>query len=365
MIRKTLRITVITVLTGFIILFASCTSTQPSTPHAKNIIFLIGDGMGLNQLVAAHTVKKGNLAITSVSHIGLQTNQSANNYITDSAASGTALACGKKTNNGAIGVDAEQNELVSILKIAEANNKSTGLVSTSAITHATPAAFIANEESRNNYEAIAADFLKTDIDVFIGGGMNHFASRADGRDLTEELRSNGYAVYSQMADLDAHTSGNVAALLAPMHIPRILDGRGDMLPKATKKAIELLNQNENGFFVMIEGSQIDWGGHANDEEYVISETIDFDEAVRVALDFAKKDGETLVVVTADHETGGMHILKGNMEAGTVESVFATGGHTGVMIPVYAYGPGAEYFTGFFDNTEFKSKFLAISEMKEE
>ena len=132
-----------------------------------------------------------------------------------------------------------------------------------------------------------------------------------------------------------------------------------MLPVATGKALELLSEDGDGFFVMVEGSQIDWGGHDNNQEYVLQETLDFDAAVKVALDFAQKDGETLVVVTADHETGGMMILNGNIEEGRVETIFTTGGHTGIIIPVFAYGPGAELFTGFYDNTDFKAKFMQV------
>lgn len=348
-------------LTGFLfmgILFInSCTSAENEKPVAKNIIFMIGDGMGLHQVFAAHTVNGGDLAIEGVTSVGFQRNQAANKYITDSAASGTALACGEKTNNGAIGVDTANHDLESILKFAEKHDMATGLVATSAITHATPAAFIANEPSRNSYEAIAADFLKTDIDVFIGGGLDHFNKRADGRDLLSELHENGYTVTTELDGMKQHTSGKLAAFTAPMHNPSILNGRGDMLPVSTRKAISLLNQNKNGFFVMIEASQIDWGGHANDQEYVVTETLDFDAAVKIALDFAKEDGETLVVITADHETGGMIILNGDMKNGTVETVFTTGGHTGIMIPVFAYGPGSELFTGIYENTGFKSKFI--------
>jgi alkaline phosphatase len=151
-------------------------------------------------------------------------------------------------------------------------------VSTSAITHATPAAFIANEESRNSYEAIAADFLETDVDVFIGGGLDHFSKREDGQDLTKTLEANGYTVTRSMDEIASITSGKLAAFTAPVHNPSIINGRGDMLPVATKKALELLDQDEDGFFIMIEGSQIDWGGHANDEQYVIIEALNLTDA---------------------------------------------------------------------------------------
>ena len=327
--------------------------------HAKNIIFIIGDGMGLNYIQGAMTVNGGTLHIEECTHVGLQKTNSANKYITDSAASGTALACGTKTNNGVIGLDTAGNKLVSILKIAEKNGKSTGLVSTSSITHATPASFIANQESRNLYEAIAADFLKTDIDVFIGGGRENFASREDGRNLLEELRGNGYQIEFNVDSLDHIRGGKMACLSAEKHNPPAHEGRGDMLQVATSKALELLSENEKGFFIMIEGSQPDWGGHANNETYAIQETLDLDRTVKIALDFAKENGETLVVVTSDHETGGLVVLNGNNSSGEIKTVFTTKGHTASLIPIYAYGPGAQLFTGIYENTGFLERFLKV------
>lgn len=330
---------------------------KASELRAKNIIFLIGDGMGLNQMYAAMTVNGGTLALDSVTHVGLQKNYSANSYITDSGASGTALACGKKTYNGAIGVDVDHNELESVLKVAERYGLATGLVATSTITHATPAAFIANDTSRSNYEAIAADFLQTDIDLFIGGGLDHFTKRKDSVDLTKELEAKGYAVTRTMEELAEVTSGKVAGFTANGANPKVLEGRGDMLPIATQKALDILSQDNDGFFIMIEGSQIDWACHDNDQENTLAETLDFDKTIKVALDFARENGETLLVITGDHETGGLSIMNGNLDEGTVMMKFTTGGHTGVPIPVYAFGPGAEKFTGIYENTAFKEKFI--------
>jgi alkaline phosphatase len=135
--------------------------------------------------------------------------------------------------------------------------------------------------------------------------------------------------------------------------------RGDMLPQATKKAIELLSQNKKGFFLMVEGSQIDWGGHNNDTEYLAGEMVDFDKVIGIAIDFAKRDGNTLVVITADHETGGATIISGNPATGDLTMKFTTDHHTGIPVPVYAYGAGAENFSGIFENTTFLQKFLKL------
>jgi len=329
--------------------------TEPE--HPKNIIFLIGDGMGVSQIYAGMTANHGSLAMERFKHIGFIKTYSSDNYITDSAASGTAMSSGKKTKNGMIGMDPDTIALRSVLEIAEEHGLASGLVSTSAITHATPASFIAHQPNRNLYEEIAADFLKTEIDVFIGGGRDHFIKREDGRDLTKELEEKGYNILFDMDKISGITEGKLAGLTADKHNPRYSEGRGDMLQDATVTAMKILNNNNKGFFLMVEGSQIDWGGHDNDTEYIVEEVIDFDHAVAKALEFAQNDANTLVVVTADHETGGLGLNGGSFENGTVEGGYTTGDHTGVMVPVFAFGPGSEEFTGIYENTALFDKFL--------
>jgi alkaline phosphatase len=316
----------------------------------KNVIFLIGDGMGVSHVHAGLTANKGKLFLENFKHIGFANTSSANKYVTDSAAGGTALSIGKKTTNGTIGMDENKNPGKSILEEAEDKGLATGLVSTSAITHATPASFIAHQEKRNMYEEIAADFLKTDIDVFIGGGYKHFTERKDGRNLVEELKQKGYRVEQDINSIKKVKEGKLAGLTAPGHNGR-MEERGDMLPVATNTAINILSNNKKGFFLMVEGSQIDWGAHAGSTIYIVEDMFDFDRTIGVVLEFASKNKETLVIVTSDHETGGMAIVDGNYETGMVKGEFPTGSHTGVMVPVFAYGPGAEKFTGFMDNTD--------------
>jgi alkaline phosphatase len=320
----------------------------------KNVIFFIADGMSLPHLHAALTANKGNLFIENLKYMGLVKTHSADRYITDSAAAGTAFSTGTKTYSGAIGVDVNKKPIKTILEEAEEKGLATGLVSTSSITHATPASFIAHQESRNMYEEIAADFLKTDIDVFIGGGYKHFTERKDGRNLVEELKQNGYRVEQDINTIKNIKEGKLAGLTNAEHNGR-MEERGDMLPLATNTAINILNNNKKGFFLMVEGSQVDWGGHAGSTIYVVEDMLDLDRTVGVALEFAAKNKETLVVVTSDHETGGMTILEGNYETGMVKGEFTTGGHTGIMVPVMAFGPGAEEFTGIMDNTEVHGK----------
>ncbi len=351
---------------AFALIFSACgeagtkkelqVKEKPSVP--KNIILMIGDGMGLTQFYAAYNIKKDNTNIPRCKHIGLVVTSSANELITDSAASGTAIATGTKTDNGKIGVDSDNNELVSILKLAENHGLATGLVATAAITHATPAAFIANDPNRGNYENIAYDFLATDVDVFMGGGLDHFTKRKDGLNLLDSLKARNYSVYTDVEDISAISSDKVAGLFYDEHPPRYSEGRGDFLETASMKAIDILSKSEKGFFLMIEGSQIDWGGHANSTDYVVEETLDFDNVVGKVLDFAEKNGETLVIITADHETGGFTITEGDRTSGEITGDFSTGHHTPVMVPLYAFGPGAEEFMGIYDNTDVFKKMKA-------
>lgn len=324
----------------------------------KNIILFIADGMGTAQLFGAITANGGSLNIHHMKHIGFTTTQSANNFVTDSGAGGTAIATGQKVNNGAISVNQSNEPLPTILQISSKNGKATGLVATSGITHATPASFIAHQPSRNMYEEIAADFLKTDIDIFIGGGLNHFKNRKDGRDLTVELKNKGYRIYTDLESASVDNKSPMAIFTAEGHNPQF-DTRGEMLTQATQKAIEVLSANKNGFFVMIEGSQIDWGGHANSTPYIVGEVLDTDRAIGAALKFAAQNRETLVIVASDHETGGMTINDGSFDALTVTARYTTTDHTAVMVPVFAYGPGAEEFMGIFDNTDLFKKMMKL------
>ncbi|MFV0521598.1 MAG: alkaline phosphatase [Mangrovibacterium sp.] len=325
----------------------------------KNIIFLIGDGTGLSQISAGLTANHGKLFLENFKHVGFSQTQSSDNYVTDSAAGGTALSSGERTYNGAIGVDTNKKPLHSVLEVADENGKATGLVATSCITHATPASFIAHQPDRNMYEEIAGDFLKTDIDVFIGGGYEHFTKRKDGKDLTKDLEAKGYQVLTNMDDIVKVKEGKLAGLIAPVHTPAMPE-RGNMLPEATTTALNILSQDKKGFFVMIEGSQIDWGGHANNTNEVCREMLDFDESIGKALEFAAKDGETLIIITADHETGGMAITNGDMKTGEVEAKYITHHHTATMVPVFAFGPGAEQFTGIMKNSDIGKKLKELA-----
>lgn len=322
--------------------------------NPKNIILLIGDGMGVSQVFSAITANKGKINMSQMPYVGFSLTQSADQYITDSGAGGTALSTGYKTYNGAIGVDVNGDSIPTILEIAEQNGLATGLISTATITHATPASFIAHQPQRTMYEEIAADFLKVDIDVFIGGGMKYFTTRTDERNLITELEQKNYQVFNSLQAAAGVENGPLAILTAQDH-NNTYPERGELLTDATQMAINLLKKQQNGFFMMVEGSMIDWGGHDNITSYIVKETLDFDRAIGKALEFAADNKETLVIVTADHETGGLSIVGGNMAEGKVSGRFSSGDHTAVMVPVFAYGAGAENFAGTYQNTEIFKK----------
>lgn len=341
------------------------TSKEYPTPAKgpKNVILMIGDGMGISQITAGLYSNRNKLNLERCKTVGLIKTYSSDDLVTDSAAGATAFSTGKKTYNGAIGVGPLKKPLTTILELAERDGMATGLVATSEITHATPASFISHQPSRNQHEDIALDFLQIEVDLFIGGGRNYFTERTDNRDLTYELKNLEYRILDLKTPFDQiklQEYENLAYFTADDAPTRKLKGR-DYLPAAGEYAAKTLSERgeAEGFFLMIEGSQIDWGGHANNADYIVSEMLDFDETVGRVLDFAERDGETLVIITADHETGGFAINKGSkMAAGELKTAFTTGSHTADLIPVFAYGPGASAFGGIYENTAIFDKMKA-------
>lgn len=340
-------------------LFFSIITFGQSEPRVKNIILMIGDGMGVAQIYAGYTVNKGSLNLEKATTTGFSKTSSANHYITDSGAGATAISTGKKTNNYYVGVDTRGKPIKTILEHAEEKGLSTGLVATSEITHATPAAFVSHVISRYEGMNIASDFVGSGIDIFIGGGRSNFEEREDSANISDSLRKEGYTIVYDLKSIRSKDKNNIGCLAANEHLPPVLNGRGDFLSDATNISLSRLSKNEKGFFIMIEGSQIDWGGHDNDLKYVVSEMIDFDNAIGEAFSFADKNPGTLVIITADHETGGLALVDGNIALGQVSGTFGTTNHTGVMVPVFAYGTGAEKFSGIYENTELYFKMMHL------
>ncbi len=328
--------------------FQVITCNAQENLKVKNVILMIGDGMGLAQTYAAYSVQKGRLNMYSMPVTGVMITYSSDNYVTDSGAGGTAIACGRKTKNGRIGLDDNDRPIKSILELASENKKSTGIVVTSSIVHATPASFYAHVRSRNDYDSIATFFLNKKVDVAIGGGKKFFIN--DKQNMIDKLSRVGYKMCFSLDSVD-NNDDKVICLLADDEMPKKTNNRGEMLSIATQKALNILSKNKNGFFLMVEGSQIDWGGHNNDIDFVVSETIDFDNAIGVVMNFLKNNPNTLVVIAADHETGGLALPAGNISNGEIKTVFSTTNHTGMPVIVYADGACAEFFTGVYQNTD--------------
>ncbi len=330
--------------------------SDPSDDIPHNIILFIGDGMGTAHITAARTAA-GKLHMERLDAGGLLTTHPYEGFITDSAASGTAIATGQKTRNGMISRAPDHRDLKTVLEYAEEMQKSTGIVVTSSVTHATPAVFLAHVDDRSDNDRIAEQIAGSDVDVLFGGGLAYFiprssegSKREDEKDLLRMLGERLDIALTAEEFEELGDSAGAAAFTALRH-PGNASERGISLAGMTAKAIRILSKDPDGFFLMVEGSQIDWEGHDNSTEGVIAETVDFDDAVGAGMDFAEEDGRTLVIVTSDHETGGFAIHDGSVDKRTVtEGRFTTGSHTGSMIPILAYGPGARLLGGIHDNT---------------
>ena len=325
------------------------TVSQPKGKKVKNVIFMIGDGMGFEQISCGWVVNGGKLNMEQMPYFGASRTTAANALITDSCAGGTALAIGEKTNYGYIGLDKDGNPVVSVLQEARRNGKKTGVAVVCRINDATPSDYSVNAPDRRDEEGIAELYLDSGLDFISGGGLQFWTSRSDGRNLVEEMQAKGYTFVDKLEDIRSAKGDKFLGLYGPLDLPPYTE-RGEVLMESTKKAIEMLD-NPKGFFLMVEGSQIDDYGHRNTIGPVVEELHDFDRVVGEVLKWAEKDGQTLVVVTADHATGGLTLLKGSVEEHKVQVNFSTKGHNGILVPVFAYGPHAEDFAGVHENGE--------------
>ena len=327
---------------------------MPKGKKVKNIIFMIGDGMGLEQLSTAWVVNNRHLNITdNFPYVGLQWTYSASKLVTDSAAAGTALATGSKTNNGMIATSPDGQPLETLSEYAKSKGKKTGTSVVCRICDATPAVFSTHAPHRDSLYNITAQFVDSKLDFLFGGGLRWWENRPDGRDLTAEVEAKGYTFVKTVEDLNAVQNGPVIALTSYMELPAALDRNGAHQASVVK-ALELLD-NKDGFFLMVEGSCIDDYCHANKVGYVVEEILDFDRTVGAVLEWAAKDGETLVIVTADHSTGAMTLQGGSINEQSIAVNFSNTGHNGVALPVYAWGPRAEEFVGIYENAELSQK----------
>ena len=322
----------------------------PQSNEVRNIIFLIGDGMGLEQVSCAWVLNHGKLNLDNMSHIGLSRTYATDELITDSGAGGTALAAGVKTAYSHVGTAADTTDLYSILVDAAKLGKKTGTVVTCHFADATPCDFCCHNEYRYNQDDLIADYVTCGVDYLAGGGLDWFTvNRKDGRDITKEMAAAGYTVALTEEEL-MQAELPVIGILSPDNLP-VAQERGDLFRRMVAQGLKELSANENGFVMMIEGSCIDDWLHGNDIEKAMEELLDFDRTLGDVLEFAAKDGHTLVVVTADHSTGCLTLQDGNLEKGEIGVFFASESHNGIAVPVYAWGPGSEKFTGIRENAE--------------
>lgn len=333
---------------------------NPPSGEVHNVILCIGDGMGFNhvQLTRQYAPSK-RLWMDTLPIKGQMTTYSANDDVTDSAAAGTALACGIKTNKGMIGMKPDKVPYGSILETLDRKGWRTGLVATSAISHATPASFASHVESRGEQDEIARQLFDNRVDVLLGGGRKYWDD-----DMIAGAAAEGYQVIETREQMAALKYGPVLGLFAG-------DGMTTFEPEPflaemTHAAIAMLSSKgsewfapEPKFFLMVEGSQIDWAGHANDAERMVRQTLLFDMAVKETLEFARRDGHTLIIVTADHETGGLRLEPDDNAIG-VKARWTTGKHTSANVPIFAYGPGAEKFAGTLDNTDIPKRIAELT-----
>ena len=433
--RKFISLALLAAVVAGILSFGGLSPAKADNGHAENVILLIGDGMGYAQITAARLAQGKKLNMDRIKTMGTMTTVSANNIVTDSAAAGTAMATGFKTNNGMISVTPDGKNLKTILEAAREKGKATGLVTTTRITHATPAVFASHVGNRDDEDIIAAQMLNTNVDVMLGGGKSFFlpkaagGKRTDNRNLIDKAKKNGYTVVTTGDELAGVSGGKVLGLFNNSHMNYEVDRdltKEPSLAAMTAKAISLLDKDNNkdkedkegknrGFYLMVEGGRIDHAAHANDPAGAVGDTLAFDAAVKVALDYAEKNRDTMVIVTADHETGGLIIGAGGEDAKSdiamlgkvtktaeymgkqikadssqIDAVFAryagitdltaveragietasdkalaaanvisaragvkfnTGGHTGVTVPVMVTGEKEYEFSGLIDNTQ--------------
>jgi alkaline phosphatase len=360
--KKTIAITISALLIISIYAFKH-TEKEAKEKKPKKVIIMIGDGMGLAQITGAMSNYQGRNAFERFQVIGLSKTHSADDYVTDSGAGATAISIGKRTYNNAIGVDADSMPMPTLFELVKKIGWSTGVVATSSIVHATPASFYAHVTHRRQYENIAEQLLNGNCDIAIGGGYKFFEQRKDNRSLLTELQAKGFTTSADSSNWQNIRSDKMVYLNAYDGMPRMLDGRGDFLTRASKLAIFNANRNPNGMMLMIEGSQIDWGGHAMDFEYMQTELWDFNDCINEVLNWAEKQKDVLVIVTADHETGGLALTENRTDKKAFIPKYTYNEHTGIMVPVFAFGPGSENFSGIYDNTAIFIKLKNLLDLK--
>ena len=334
-------------------------SSDGASYTPKNVILMIGDGTGLAQISAGYFANNEDLTYFNLKHMGWVTTRSATDFTTDSAASGTAYGTGEKTYNYAVGVDLQKRPIANIPERVIKNGVISGVVSTDDLNGATPASFFAHQENRGMTDEIWADIPASVLKYFAAGSKEVFEKRPK---ATQKAIKEAFTVVSSLDDPAVKTADRLGVLPPAVETGYIVKGRTDFLPKATREAIDFLDartQEGKGFFLMVEGARIDKACHANEFGSAVKELLDFDKAIAEAIKFADEDGNTLVVISADHETSGLAIWGGNPSEGKVEGVHVSDWHTAIPVPIFAYGPHAQDFMGVQGNEQVAQKILKL------
>ena len=334
-------------------------SSDGADYRPMNIILMIGDGTDLAQISAGFFANNEELTYANLKHMGWVTTKSADAFITDSAASGTAYSSGYKTYNGAVGVDVKKRPQPNIPERVIKNGIIAGVVSTDDLNGATPAAFFAHQPQRGMTDEIWADLPSSVLKYFAAGSKEVFEARPL---ETQKAINKVFTVVNSLDDPKIQAADRVGVLPPAVETGYIVKGRTDFLPRATRQAIDFLHQRAKdgkGFFLMVEGARIDKACHGNDFPSAVKELLDFDRAIAEAIKFADEDGNTLVVISADHETGGMVVLNGDPKKGNEEGLYVSTWHTATPVPIFAYGPHAQDFMGVQGNEQVAQKILKL------
>ena len=317
----------------------------------KQVLLLIGDGNGLAQISSGIVANGGELTLTQLRTIGLVKTQAADDFTTDSASGATAMSTGQKANNRALGLNASGDSIPNLPYFLSQKGFRTGLVTNDELTGATPAAFYAHHPERDAAVEIAGYLPTSALNLVIGGGGRHFKK--------EKLSQAGFTLVSDLQELGEVKESRVAHFASQGGMPAMEAGRGNFLSQAFLQASSYLGKGKTPFFLMLEAAKIDSGGHANAPSTIVTELLDFDRAIAEAIRYADMHPGTLVLVTADHETGGVSIPQGDLERREVELAFHSDDHTGILVPLFAYGARSRAFAGVYDNTEIFHRLLKV------
>jgi alkaline phosphatase len=330
---------------------------DPNKP--VSIIIIVEEGIGLPALSAAQLVKGSDLNLAKANAVGMMKTSSANDIVTDPAAFGTAIACGIKTNNGTLGLDTQYQITPNIFELAKKEKMSVGLITTSFVVDAVPAAFYAHQTSSISYKSIANDLVESGMNVFIGGGTKYFRAKGDSTTLYKELNIKGYKILEDYGDLKSKSHKKIAGLVQANAMPGILNRRGDYLNLAWLRAFKTLVRNDTGYVLLIHNVHTNWAATNNEKEDMIAEILDMDKLLGQILNMTSPDNKTLILVMGGFETGGVSVMGNKYNKTDPIIKFSAKQRTASMVPVFAFGTGASLFSGIMDNTDIFLKLKSL------